>query len=84
MMKKHLKHSINATCDLTISTSLKQLLKKTFEPTKENPNITKKKTKLTVKKPENVNGIILVSLFCLYFEHIQHFVQVFLFLTLNM
>ena len=43
MMKKHLKHSINATCDLTISTSLKQLLKKTFEPTKENPNITKKK-----------------------------------------
>ena len=65
MMKKHLKRSINATCDLTISTSLKQLLKKTFEPTKESPNIAKK-TKLTVKKPEQRqwrhSGVVILSL----------------------
>ena len=66
MMKKHLKRSINATCDLTISTSLKQLLKKTFEPSKESPNIAKKKTKLTVKKPEQRqwrhSGVFILSL----------------------
>ena len=36
MIKKHQKHSIYAICQ---STSLKELLKKTFEPTKEIPNI---------------------------------------------
>ena len=65
MMKKHLKHSINATCDLTISTSLKQLLKKTFEPTKENPNIAKKNKvngKETRKRQWHHSGVFILSL----------------------
>ena len=54
--KKHQKRSINATSQRTY---LKYLLKKTFEPTKENPN--SKENVILINKVINVLFIIVQS-----------------------